>query len=201
MVDAASGQIDLVMVIARAVVLVIAALGGVLSIYLGWKLYRDGLVSAVDSELSKNESFKIKLSSAGPGVFFALFGMWLLVHLVEKQVVMEDGPVQSTSAALYNTADKPFKIERAVFATKKSAGAKTAKDAPEVCFVRAKKRVFFLGNELTGDRIKADLDTALLHLKNVDQSKLSDNEATAVIDAVATLEHVRESTGEWTFDQ
>ena len=64
-------NIDLAMVVIRGGVLLITAFGGVLSIYLGWKLYlADGLVSAVSAEASKTNAWAFKMRAMGPGVFF-----------------------------------------------------------------------------------------------------------------------------------
>lgn len=67
----------------------IVTMGGVLSIYLGWKLYRDGIISAVESNLENQNGWKFTLKSLGPGVFFALFGMWILVTVIGKEVSTE----------------------------------------------------------------------------------------------------------------
>jgi hypothetical protein len=76
--------------------MMIVTLGGVLSIYLGWRLYRDGIASAVESEMQHGENWKFTLRSLGPGVFFALFGMWILVTVVSKDPPkLRQGEVQS----------------------------------------------------------------------------------------------------------
>lgn len=76
---------QIIMVLGRNLVLVIAALTGPLSIYLGWKLYRDSLPSSVQGEGTFN-NWQFKLSAAGPGVFFAAFGMWIIIHLIGQQI-------------------------------------------------------------------------------------------------------------------
>lgn len=77
--------IDVIVVAGRALVLLIAALGGVFSIFLGWKLYKDVVLSKTEGNLHAN-GWSIKLAGAGPGVFFVAFGMWLLVKIVGQQV-------------------------------------------------------------------------------------------------------------------
>lgn len=67
----------------------LATLGGILSIYLGWKLYREGIVSAVESEVRHGDKWKFAMKALGPGVFFALFGMWILVTVIGKEVSTE----------------------------------------------------------------------------------------------------------------
>ncbi len=73
---------------ARSVVLVIAALAGTLCLYLGWKLYKDAVVSRTGGAL-ETSSFKVKLAAASPGVFFVAFGTFLLVTLVNKPYKVE----------------------------------------------------------------------------------------------------------------
>ena len=76
--------IILVAATARALVLVIAAFSGTICIYLGWKLYRDSILSSTKAEAITSGGFKLRLASAGPGVFFVAFGAWLLVHVVDQ---------------------------------------------------------------------------------------------------------------------
>ncbi|MET3052119.1 hypothetical protein ABXV19_09865 [Pseudomonas alkylphenolica] len=80
--------------LARSSVLVICAIAGVLCIYLGWRLYKDVVLSHTEGE-AKTNRFSIKIVSAGPGVFFAAFGMWLLVTLVNRpyQMSADNAPV------------------------------------------------------------------------------------------------------------
>ncbi|MFM0351408.1 hypothetical protein [Paraburkholderia sp. RL17-347-BIC-D] len=81
----ACDSVDLVVVAARSIVLIIAAAGGVLCIFLGWRLYKDAILSKTEGSAVLKQG-KFKLAAAGPGVFFALFGMWLLVKLVDRPV-------------------------------------------------------------------------------------------------------------------
>lgn len=80
--------INLIAVIARSSILVIAALTAALSIWLGWKLYKDAVLSRTEGE-AKSGALKIKLAAAGPGVFFVAFGMWTLVALVNRPFELE----------------------------------------------------------------------------------------------------------------
>ena len=93
----------------RHSVLIICAIAGVLCIYLGWRLYKDTVTSYTKSE-AKTTSFSIKIVSAGSGVFFAAFGMWLLVNLVNRpyQMTADITPPleqKSTNAHSYSPSD------------------------------------------------------------------------------------------------
>ena len=83
-------------VISRATALIISAFAGMLCIYLGWRLYRDAKTSSTEGEASTS-SLKIKIVAAGPGVFFALFGMWLLTNIVNTKT-----NVSPSSISFYN---------------------------------------------------------------------------------------------------
>lgn len=87
---------ELIAIIARAVVLIVCSLAGTLSIYLGWRLYRDAVNSKTEGA-AETSSLKVKFISAGPGVFFALFGMWLLVTLSNRTTEVSQHPNQPTS--------------------------------------------------------------------------------------------------------
>lgn len=73
----------------RGINMMLVTLGGLLSIFLGWKLYRDGITSAVESEMQHGDKWKVTMKALGPGVFFALFGMWILVTVINKEVSTE----------------------------------------------------------------------------------------------------------------
>ena len=91
--------VDLIVASSRAVVLIIATIAGIISIVLGWKLYKDVILSKTEGSL-KAGSWTIKLAGAGPGVFFVGFGVWLLVKIVGQQVeldIADIGKLTSTS--------------------------------------------------------------------------------------------------------
>lgn len=83
-------------VISRAAALIISAFAGLFCIYLGWRLYRDANTSSTEGEASTS-SLKIKIVAAGPGVFFALFGMWLLTTIVNTEA-----HISPSSIVFYN---------------------------------------------------------------------------------------------------
>jgi len=63
---------------ARVLLMFMVSLGAILSIYWGWRLYRDVVVvSQVSGELEV-KGLTLKFVSAGPGIVLAGFGAWLL---------------------------------------------------------------------------------------------------------------------------
>lgn len=105
----------------RGINMMLVTLGGILSIYLGWKLYRDGIASSVESEMQHGDKWKFTMKALGPGVFFALFGMWILVTVIGKQVSTETG-------------NAPIEIEDAIGATE--AGEDVDVSARKVSFLQ-----------------------------------------------------------------
>lgn len=90
--------VDLALTLSRGSVLLISALAGVLCIYLGWRLYRDAVVSKT-AGLVEYKGLRFRLVAAGPGVFLVAFGAWLLVHLIDRPLEMSD-PVTHSSVPL-----------------------------------------------------------------------------------------------------
>ncbi|WP_175946318.1 hypothetical protein [Caballeronia sp. BCC1704] len=90
--------VDLIVAISRATVLVIATCGGIMSIALGWKLYKDVILSKTEGSF-KAGGWTIKLAGAGPGVFFVAFGVWLLVKIVGQQVELKISNIDRPTVA------------------------------------------------------------------------------------------------------
>jgi hypothetical protein len=105
--------------------------GGILCIYFGWKLYRDGIASAVESEMQHGDQWKFTLKALGPGVFFAAFGMWILVTVVNKQTVYEPVGVEAASDDADAPADAPQAASVAKVAPE-GARSEAAEPAPKV---------------------------------------------------------------------
>lgn len=73
------------MTFARSINLSLAIVAGVICIFLGWKLYRDTIISKTTGDVTWRD-FRIKLTSSGPGVFLVLFGAWLIYSVIEQRV-------------------------------------------------------------------------------------------------------------------
>ena len=90
----------LIAVIARALVLLVASLGALICIYLGWRLYKDAVISRSEGTL-EGAGWKLTLTAASPGLFLIAFGIWLLISLVNRTTSIE----QSVSTATERKAD------------------------------------------------------------------------------------------------
>jgi hypothetical protein len=88
--------IDAVLAIGRVTVLILGMFAGTFSIYLGWRLYRDSVVSKTSGEINY-KSVRIVLTAGGPGVFLAMFGAYLLVSITgHKMDLSSTTPVAVT---------------------------------------------------------------------------------------------------------
>jgi hypothetical protein len=64
----------------------LTVLGGILAIYLGYRLF---IVASIPQESSgkvRTKAFEFAISKVGPGVFFASFGAWVLYTAVTSQL-------------------------------------------------------------------------------------------------------------------
>ncbi|MDE0343884.1 MAG: hypothetical protein OXK82_12095 [Deltaproteobacteria bacterium] len=66
-------------------VLIVGA--AIFALYLGYRLFVAGVVNTQSGEIS-GKSFSIKLFNVGPGIFFALFGVGVLVFMIYTSVTM-----------------------------------------------------------------------------------------------------------------
>jgi hypothetical protein len=194
-----SVSLDTLMVVIRGVVLIIVAFAGVLSIYLGWKLFRDGIIPPADFEAKYKDNWTLKLTSVGPGIFFALFGMYLMIRLVGERLVMED-PVPAPAAAPASLVAAPQS-----FASLASA-PQFAKAPPGKCVRQPVRRVTcllvprrrsFLDGEMTPDALRKAIDTALPILETYADGQVTPEQAAKVNDAIDVLTETRSSTGVW----
>ena len=69
--------------------LIVAAFAGIMSIFLGWQLYRDAVFSKSTAEIA-NKPWPVRLAAGFAGVFLAIFGMGFLVYLTYIQANIAD---------------------------------------------------------------------------------------------------------------
>ncbi len=82
--------VDEITVLFRGMERLIIVGAAVLALYLGYKLFLSGFDSEQSGELS-GENFTFKLIKVGPGVFFALFGTFVLVAMAWANIEL-NGP-------------------------------------------------------------------------------------------------------------
>src|SRR5258705_11449055 len=68
---------------------IIIALGGILSIILGYKLFFVASIKTDSGADFKSSLFNASFTKVGPGVFFALFGAYVMSMSVKTQINIE----------------------------------------------------------------------------------------------------------------
>ena len=72
----------------RSIERVLIVLAGILCVYLGYSLFVKG-VSGKASLRAEFDKSKIQLANAMPGIFFALFGMSILIVTIRQTVTLD----------------------------------------------------------------------------------------------------------------
>ncbi|MFL9900039.1 hypothetical protein PQR71_18110 [Paraburkholderia fungorum] len=163
-------SVEFIAAVSRAGVLLTCAFSGVLSIYLGWKLYKDAIFSQTAGDAAVGK-YRIKLAAAGPGVFFALFGMLVLWKLIQQPASIPLlGPTSSLGySSLARPSLEPVAKYRLPLLTLVAdsnkpggpcdAGARPVA-APCSCLI-PRTLVFFTGGTVTPSIAKAGLSFAI----------------------------------------
>jgi hypothetical protein len=68
---------------------ILVVCGGILSIYLGYLLFQIASLKSESAGTFKSAVFEFTVSKVGPGVFFALFGAYILYASVSHAVMTE----------------------------------------------------------------------------------------------------------------
>jgi len=111
----------------RALERIMATGVGGLSIYLGYYLFKLGVVEAQSAEF-ENGNFKLRLIKVGPGVFFSLFGAALIAYVTYQHPKLEQiattaqGFAVESSAANDGTAEPGSGQSGAPFTVRTYAG-------------------------------------------------------------------------------
>ncbi|WP_374471184.1 hypothetical protein [Phenylobacterium sp.] len=119
----------------KGIILGIAALGGVASLWIGYRLYFHGVIEKGKINLTAPGSAKITISDYGPGVAFWALGAFLLIFVVTRDFktstettrkVGSSAATQPPSQAKAATPDAPQVVYEE---TTRSATAAAAGDA------------------------------------------------------------------------
>src|SRR3981189_2911886 len=81
----------------RSVERLIVVVGGVLAIYLGYRLFSHAHLRNDGSGKLKTTVFEFAVAKVGPGVFFALFGTWVLFSSLKSQIQTETSRLSTPS--------------------------------------------------------------------------------------------------------
>jgi hypothetical protein len=139
--------IQVILAIGRVSVLILGMLAGIFSVYLGWRLYRDAVISKTTGELTY-KTVKVALTATGPGVFLALFGTYLLYAIVSLPV---DLSIEEAVQAGPAVTQKPVRMQapaqdfRSGFMTVQASTAPATPAAPP-CLIRKVKATLYSGD-------------------------------------------------------
>jgi hypothetical protein len=84
----------------RMVERIIVAAGGIASIYWGYKLFSSSSLSNNSGGTFKSRFFTVTMTKVGPGVFFALFGAYILISDLNSQIDYKEVTAPATAAPL-----------------------------------------------------------------------------------------------------
>lgn len=171
--------LKLIVFIFRGIILILCTTGGLMSIYLGWRLYKDSMLSPTEGT-AQFEKFTFRLVSGGPGIFFCAFGMWLLVHLVDREVRIESQKERMTPAnyqQFYNNNDATplrdnYILENSPkhFIKINAPGTQASNQDKESCQCLIREStttvMFSGGNTLTPESVKNALEDAFVLLRS-----------------------------------
>src|SRR5262245_60510624 len=92
----------------RMIERIIISLGGILSVYLGYKLFYIATVKTDSGGSFKSALFSASFTKVGPGVFFALFGAYVMATSITTQIDIKTEP--AGQAVLRQNANIPAAV-------------------------------------------------------------------------------------------
>jgi hypothetical protein len=169
-------QTQVIALLGRDTLLGICSIGGILSIYLGWSLYKSAILGAVAGE-GRIGALTLRLTAAGPGVFFAIFGMFILHSIVQQRLELiptkpnANENATPTSLSYYSmpldlTDPQPFLKTT----DGPSAPKKNAHPCPH-CLVPMLTIRQLGGDSVTRPSLKEALSTAILELRRIQERR------------------------------
>lgn len=83
---------------------IIISLGGILSIFLGYRLFYIASLKTDSGAEFKSALFSASFTKVGPGVFFALFGAYIMLTSITTQIDIQSNQVNETDSRNQATA-------------------------------------------------------------------------------------------------
>jgi hypothetical protein len=94
-----NSNIEIAQILIRGALLLTVSAAGIFSIYLGWRLYRDAVVSKTIGAIEA-PSFKLRFSAASPGVVLAGFGAYLVLAVAQHRFETETAAPIATKSSM-----------------------------------------------------------------------------------------------------
>lgn len=181
--------IELIMFGTRGVVLILIAVAGIMCIYLGWRLYKDAVVSRTTGELQA-AGVKLKLASLGPGIFLAALGVWLLAGVANRPVQQTE-TTPAKQPASFTARSTGWQFHQVT-----GAPANTATKPCTQCLIRQVSRVMSTGEpDVTTADIALTARAAAEALTNAKSAGIQDaRERAQVITRLYRISELAEAT-------
>lgn len=157
----------------RGSALLLVSIGGMVCIYLGWRLYQSAMSSAVAGELSV-QGLSLKLSAASPGVFLAAFGAYLLFSVAQHRFLDKSHEEEAAAPSAHgSTVEHTTHWMAAQAATPPAAPSCTCPAQRECLLVRKKtSETSYIGGsaDATLATLREDLSSMRALLANMTPS-------------------------------
>lgn len=85
---------------------VLIVIGGILSIYFGYRLFYIDKQTQGDLQIKKGETYELRLRDVAPGVFFALFGALVLTFSLINGLALKSGDIADAHPAAVGGATR-----------------------------------------------------------------------------------------------
>ena len=181
--------LDIVLVGGRVAVLLLGMVAGMWCVWLGVRLYGDGVKSRSSGEVSF-KSTRIVLTAASPGIFLALFGAGLMVSIVNRPLEMSDRQgvegqkhAQARANLLEGLQSVPSQTTAKLIPTQASA----ADVEPRRCLVRERQRKLFSGNQTADAAAITTALTAGIDLAELESDRAAPGDRAAAYQRAAAI--------------
>lgn len=185
--------IDAILAIGRVTVLSLGMFAGTLTIYLGWRLYREGVTSRSQGELTF-KNLRVALTAAGPGVFLALFGSYLIWSIVSQPLVLKSR-ISAPANARFDSHFLPSTESQVptlrLLPVQATATTTAAPNCAKCVITETEKRLFTGPDGLSPERVLDALTSAISAMEVSAASAKTDAEARAFRQRAAILQELR----------
>jgi len=106
-------QPEIIAICVRGIVIILTTLAAIMCIFLGWRLYFEN-VRALSRLEAGAGNYKLTLQSSAPGVFFVLFGVALLMYVLQSKLEIEEvvaSPAQQPTAGTIAEVRMPARLQ------------------------------------------------------------------------------------------
>lgn len=160
--------IEFAQIVVRGLLLALVSVGGMISIYFGWRLYQAAILSKVEGEYS-GPNLKFKLSAASPGVFLAAFGAYLLLSVAQHRWIETETREEPLARPSALTAAPWSFVQRVQHRAEASLPSCNCPPKQECLLAKSTKGKVWIGgtSEVTDTSLNEDLTSIRVVLERV----------------------------------